>query len=169
MWFRCFFLRHSHSFTLLQWRTADCETAGPSCDWDCCVGLVVKVSTSRVEDPWFIFCLHCGDFSWSSHTSDLNIGAPVASLPGVWCYRVSTGTGWLGVSILWLGEMESLNCNFCLSVAACKIEQIHPWDTLACCRDIKQPTNKLVIGITGPVLVLVWSRIPLQLISDLNQ
>ena len=37
--------------------------------------------------------------------------------------------------------MESLICNFYLSVAASKIEQIRPWDTLACCRDVKQPTN----------------------------
>ena len=27
-------------------------------------------------------------------------------------------------------------------MAACKIEQIHPWDTLACCWDVKQPINK---------------------------
>ena len=60
-------------------------------------------------------------FSGSSHTSDLKIGTPVATLPGAWRYRVSAGTGRLGVSILWLGEMESLVCNFYLSVAARKI------------------------------------------------
>ena len=59
-------------------------------------------------------------FSGSSHTSDLNIGTPVATLPGAWCYRVSTGTGRPGVSILWLGEMEIWICNFYLSVAARK-------------------------------------------------
>ena len=37
-----------------------------------------------------------GIFSGSSHTSDLKIGTPVATLPGAWHYRVSTGTGnWL--------------------------------------------------------------------------
>ena len=41
-----------------------------------------------------------GIFSWSSHTSDLNIGTPVATLPGAWRYRVSAGTGRRGVSIL---------------------------------------------------------------------
>ena len=41
-----------------------------------------------------------GIFSGSSHTSDLNIGTPVATLPGAWRYRVSAGTGWPGVSIL---------------------------------------------------------------------
>ena len=84
-----------------------------------------------------------GIFSGSSHTSDLKIGTPVATLPGVWRCRVSTGTGRPGVSILWLNEVERLICNFCLSVAARKLsEQIRPWDTLACCWDIKQPTNK---------------------------
>ena len=38
--------------------------------------------------------------SGSSHTSDLNIGIPVATLPGAWCYRVSPGTGRPGVSVL---------------------------------------------------------------------
>ena len=41
-----------------------------------------------------------GIFSGSSHTSDLNIGTPVATLPGAWRYTVSTGTGRPGVSIL---------------------------------------------------------------------
>ena len=39
-------------------------------------------------------------FSGSSHTCDLNIGTPVATLPGAWRYRVSAGTGRPGVSIL---------------------------------------------------------------------
>ena len=41
-----------------------------------------------------------GIFSGSSQTSDSKIGTPVATLPGAWCYRVSAGTGWPGVSIL---------------------------------------------------------------------
>ena len=65
-------------------------------------------------------------FSGSSHTCDLNIGTPVATLPGAWRYRVSAGTGRPGVSILWLGEMDSLICNFYLSVAACKIVWADP-------------------------------------------
>ena len=59
-----------------------------------------------------------GIFSGSSHTSDLKIGTPVVTLPGAWRFRVSTGTGRPGVSILWLGEVERLICNFYLSVAA---------------------------------------------------
>ena len=38
-------------------------------------------------------------FTGSSHTSDLKIGTPVVTLPGAWRYRVSAGTGRLGVSI----------------------------------------------------------------------
>ena len=66
------------------------------------------------------------DFSGSSHTSDLKIGTPVATLSGAWHYRVSTGTGRPGVSILWLGEIDSLICNFYLSVAARKIVWADP-------------------------------------------
>ena len=41
-----------------------------------------------------------GIFSRSSHTSDSKIGTPVATLSGAWRYKVSTGTGQPGVSIL---------------------------------------------------------------------
>ena len=41
-----------------------------------------------------------GIFLGLSHTSELKIGTPVATLPGAWRYRVSTGTGRPGVSIL---------------------------------------------------------------------
>ena len=110
--------------------------------YDRLVGLAVKASAQRAEDPGFKSCLWRGDFYGSSHTSDLKIDTPVATLPGAWRYRVSTGTGRHHVSILWVGEVESLICNFYLGVAACKLSvQIHPWDTLACCWDIKQPTN----------------------------
>ena len=63
------------------------------------VGLVVKASSSGAEDTGFESCLR-QDFSGSSHTSDLKIGTPVATLPGAWHYRVSAGTGWPSVSIL---------------------------------------------------------------------
>ena len=39
-------------------------------------------------------------FSGSSHTSDLKIGTPMATLSGAWRYRVSAGTGRFDVSIL---------------------------------------------------------------------
>ena len=70
-----------------------------SCTANCLVGLVVKASASREKiagsNP---AC--AGIFSRSSHTSDFKIGTPVATLPGAWRYRVSTGTGRPGVSIL---------------------------------------------------------------------
>ena len=63
------------------------------------VGLVVrrpprerKVPGSNPACVWI--------FSGSSHTRDLKLGTPVATLPGAWHYRVSTGTGRPGVSIL---------------------------------------------------------------------
>ena len=84
------------------------------------VGLVAKASTSRAEDPGFESRLRW-DFPGSSHASDLKIGTSVATLPGPLCYRVNAGTGWPGVSILLLGEMESFVCNFYLSVAAPKL------------------------------------------------
>ena len=38
--------------------------------------------------------------------SVLKSGTPTATLPGAWRYRVSAGTGWAGVSVLWLGEID---------------------------------------------------------------
>ena len=87
---------------------------------DCLDGPMVKASASRVDNPGFESRLQL-DFSGSSRTSDFKISAPVATLPGVGCYRVSTGTGWLCVSILWLDEEETLICNLHLSVAALKL------------------------------------------------
>ena len=96
-----------------------------SLTFDRLVGLVVKASASRAEDPGFESRLR-RDFSGSSHTSDLNIGTSVATLPGALCYRVSAGTGRPGVSIMWLGEVESLICNFYFRVAARKIVWADP-------------------------------------------
>ena len=71
--------------------------AGPL-STDRIVCLVLKACASR-DDPGFESrCRR--DFSGSSHTSDLNIGTQVATLPGAWRYRVSAGTGRPGVSIL---------------------------------------------------------------------
>ena len=81
--------------------------------------LVVKVFALRVADPGFDSSLSHGDFSRWSHSSDLKLCIPVATLPGAWRYRVSAGTDWSGVNILWLGEIESLISDFYHSVAAC--------------------------------------------------
>ena len=45
------------------------------------VGLVVMASASRAEDPGFDSRLR-RDFPESSHTSNLKISTPVATLPG---------------------------------------------------------------------------------------
>ena len=68
------------------------------------VGLMVKASASRAE-------------IWGSNPACARIfpgQAPVATLPGAWHCRVNTGTGWPGVSILWLGEVASLTFRFSL-------------------------------------------------------
>ena len=64
------------------------------------VGIVVRVSATRAEDPRFDSRLRCGDLSESRHTSDT---------PGAWRYRVSAGTGWPDVSILiYSAELPSM-------------------------------------------------------------
>ena len=65
------------------------------------VGLVVKASASRADGPGFESRLRRDFFRGRVIlVSDLKIGTPVATLPGAWRFRVSTGTGRLGVSIL---------------------------------------------------------------------
>ena len=68
--------------------------------WNHLASLVVKASAPGAEDPEFESRLCPGNFSGSSHTSDLKIGTPVATLPGAWRFKVSAGTCWPGVSIL---------------------------------------------------------------------
>ena len=83
------------------------------------------------------------NFSGSGHTSDSKIGITVTTLPSAWRYRVSAGTGRPCISILWLGEVESWSATSISVWQHVKLsEQIGPWDTIACCWDIKQPTNK---------------------------
>ena len=107
------------------------------------VNLVVKASTWRAADLGFESRFLRGDFSRSSHSSDLKIGTPVAALPGAWRYRVSTGTGRPVVSIIWLGEVELGSPTFISVWQHVQLsEQIRPWDTLACCWDVNQPTNQ---------------------------
>ena len=62
------------------------------------VGQVVKAPASRAEDHGFESRLRRDFFGF--FTSDFEIGKPVAPPPDAWCYRVSPGTGWPGVSIL---------------------------------------------------------------------
>ena len=63
------------------------------------VGLVVRRPPREWKIPGSIPACD-GIFSGSSHAIDLKIDTPVATLPGTWRYRVSTGTGRPGISIL---------------------------------------------------------------------
>ena len=84
----------------------------------------------------------------------------MATLPGAWRYRVSTGTGRPDVSILWLGEAERLICNFYLSVAARQIVWADP--SLRCTSLLlgrsatNKQTNKLICSF-----YTVWQHIQL--------
>ena len=77
----------------------------------------------RAEDPGFDSHLCHGDFCRSLYQWLKNWHSS-GTLLGAWWYRVSAGTGWLGVSILSLGEVESLICNFYLSLSR-SIPEIH--------------------------------------------
>ena len=104
-------------------------------------GLVVKVSALGAEDLGFESPLR-RDFSGSSyqwlknqHSSGYPARRPALKGQHWDCLaRCHTVTGW--GKKCWI-------CNFYLSVAARKIVQFRPWDTLACCWDITQPTNFL--------------------------
>ena len=109
----------------LSWAFLHRGTEVASSETDRLVGLVVGRPPRERKIPGSNPAC-AGIFSGSSHTSDLKIGTPVATLPGAWRYRVSTGTGRPGVSILWLGEIESWICNFYLSVAARKLVWADP-------------------------------------------
>ena len=102
------------------------------------VGLVVKASASRAEDPGFESRLR-RDFSGVESYQWLKILA-LQWLLGAWRrYRVSAGTGWPGVSMLWwkVGSATSISVWQHVKLS----EQTRSWDTLACCWDVKQPTN----------------------------
>ena len=58
-------------------------------------GVRLERGRSRVRIP-----LATRFFSEASHTSDLKIGTPVATLLGAWLYRVNAEAGRPGVSIL---------------------------------------------------------------------
>ena len=98
-----------------------------------------KASASRATDR-VIPAFAVGIFSGSSHTSDLKLSTPAATLPGTWCYRICTGTGWPGVSILRLDEITGLICNLYLSAGALNncpsrsVSEIH-WQI---CWDVKR-------------------------------
>ena len=132
----CYHTQSQYTVTGLISPSADPVTPGAwqGCHWstnskvtgmDRLVGLVVRRPPRERKIPGSNPAC-AGIFSGSSHTSDSKIDTPVATLPDAWRYRVSAGTGRPDVSVLWLGEVESLICNFYLSVAARKIVWADP-------------------------------------------
>ena len=95
------------------------------------VGLVVKASASGAEDPGFKSRLQ-RDFLGSSHTGDrLPCQAPgvIGSVLGL----VGPVSGW--------GRKFDLQLLSQVWQHVQLSEQIRPWDILACCWGVKQPTN----------------------------
>ena len=92
-----------------------------------------KASASRAEDPGFESCLRL-DFSGVESYQWLKIGTPVATLPDVLAPGlvgpVSVYCDWVRWKV-WFATSISVWKHVKLS------EQIRPWDTLACCWDVK--------------------------------
>ena len=63
-----------------------------------------KASASRPADLGSIHDFVVEIFLGRVMLMTLNIGTPVATPSGAWCYRISAGTGWPGVSLLCPGE-----------------------------------------------------------------
>ena len=102
---------------------------------------MVKASNLRVEDLGFESGLH------------LKIGTPVATLP---CYRVSAGTDWPGVSILWVRWKVLPATSISVWQHVQLSLQIRPWDTLACGWDI----NPLLCAASENIHVGLRARRP---------
>ena len=108
---------------------------------DCLVGVVVKASASRVEDPRFESRLRQDFFRVESYQWQklalqwLPCHAPgvIGSVLGL-VVPVSVYCDWVRKKV-WSATSISVWQDVKSS------EQIRPWDTLACCWDIKQPTN----------------------------
>ena len=98
---------------ITQW----CYFSGISSCGDDFVGLVVKASDLRAEDPGW-------GFSGSSHTSDFKIDTPVATLPSTWqkkgqwwdwlaqCQYTVSGWGRKKGSVMGLVGLVSIYCKW---------------------------------------------------------
>ena len=75
-------------------------------------GRLVRMPVSVCREYDCLVCYVQCCYKW--HKTDTS----VATLQGAWRYRDSAGTGWFGVSIVWVGKTARLICNFYLSVAA---------------------------------------------------
>ena len=129
------------------------------------VGQVVKESASRVADPGTDSHFRRGELPGWSDTSDLKTGLPVATLPCPWRYRGRAGTGWPGVSMLWLGEVESLTCNFYLSTYYnCLSRSVHGIHKHVSGTLSSQPTNVICLpAVVSNTYVGLWILVTLTL------
>ena len=98
--------RSSHQSKVCSITTEECDIHSAYVTWSVgdafmnrLFGLVVRCPPRERKIPGSNPAC-TGIFSGLSHTSDLNIGTPVATLPGAWRYRVSSWIGRPGVSIL---------------------------------------------------------------------
>ena len=121
----------------MRWRLADLSSFTSLCTSRVishCPSLAVKASAMRAEDPEFKSCLHHGNFSGSSRTSDLKIGSWV---PGV-IWSAQTLVGSVSVYCDWVrwkvGSATSISVWQPVNLS----EQVRPWDTQACCWDVNQ-------------------------------
>ena len=114
------------------------------------LGLVVKTYALRAAGTGFNCCFLCRDFSWSSHTSDLNYKiAPqwlACQVPGI----IRSASGLVGLVLVhcdWV--RKEVGSAASVSVWQLRIEQIRPRDTLACCWDVnfRQPTNEQTVTL----------------------
>ena len=95
----------------------------PPC-WPC-----GKSILPQVQQTWLLFLLSVWTFFQVESFQWLTGWYSSVFPASTWRYRVSTGTGWPGVSMLWLGDVATLIYNFCLSVAALLLsEQICLWN-----------------------------------------
>ena len=100
-------------------------------------GVHLENGRSRVWFPLAVGFFWVESYQWLK-----KLGTPVATLPGAWHYRIRAGTGWLGVSILWLGEIAWSATSISVWQHIHLSEQTRAWDTLACCWDIKRASNQ---------------------------
>ena len=80
----------------------------------------------------------------------------MATLPSVWHYRVSAGTGWPGDSILWLGEVEKFDlqllsqCGSTYNCLSSSVPEIYEHVARMLSNQQKPTTNQAIVTTTIP-------------------
>ena len=96
------------SILWLQWLPAWCLVVW--LQWLPCLASGVRGSLLELCSPVSVYCDSSGCPAWclvlQGHFEKWL--TPVATLPGIWCHRVTVRTVWLCVSILWLQWLPCL-------------------------------------------------------------